>query len=537
MDRRTFLSFLGRAAMVTPFLSAFPLLPGCSSKTAAPQLPPPPFPPLGVSQADDFLLTEGLSYAIVAVQGQPINKKGDLFGCDNDYLAFLPLAGKKNEALLWVNHENTSELFVSGYTGGVKTKEQVTLEQKSVGGSILHLRHEEGGWKFVPNSTYNRRLDATTRMPFVTERPIMGSDHATGTLANCAGGVTPWGTVLTCEENYDMYYGEMTYDESGKRTWRPGRYRAFGWEKHFAYPPEHYGWVVEVDLRIGRAKKLTAMGRFAHEGATVVKAKNGRAVAYMGDDSSDECLYKFIASAPGTLDSGTLYVADLARGKWIPLVRDKNPALRKAFKDQTELLIRTREAATIVGGTKLDRPEDIEVDPNTGAILVALTGNPKKGNFHGSILRVMEKDADPLSMEFTHSTFLTGGEELGFSHPDNLAFDMRGNLWFTTDVPDLLLERGPWEKMGHNSLFYVPMSGENAGRPFRVASAPKEAELTGPYFSPDGDTLFLSVQHPGLMSSDLANPTSRWPEKGPTSTPKSAVVAITGPLLDKLVRG
>ncbi|NUM87944.1 MAG: DUF839 domain-containing protein [Bdellovibrionales bacterium] len=531
MDRRTFLSFLGRAAVAAPFLSTIPL--GCSSQESAAPLPAPPFPPLGVSHADDLVLTEGLSYSILAGQGLPINAKGDLFGCDNDYIAFLPLSGKKNEALLWVNHESTSEIFVSGFTGGVKTREQVQLEQKSVGGSILHLRAGDTGWKIVPDSAYNRRLDATTRMPFVTERPILGSDHATGTLANCAGGVTPWGTVLTCEENYDMFYGEMAYDEKGRRTWQPGRYRQLGWEKHFPYPPEHYGWVVEVDLRLGRAKKLTALGRFAHESATVAKAGNGRAVVYMGDDTSDQCLYKFIADAPGTLDSGTLHVADFSRGKWIPLVWEKNPALKKAFKDQTDLLIRTREAAAIVGGTKLDRPEDVEVDPTTGAVLVALTGNPKKGNLHGSILRLAEKN--PLSLEFTHSTFLTGGDELGFSHPDNLAFDPKGNLWFTTDVHDKLLGRGPWKDMGHNSLFYVPMNGENAGRPFRVAAAPNEAELTGPCFSPDGGTLFLSVQHPGLMTTDPAHPTSRWP--GKTGEPKSAVVAIRGPLLDRLVRG
>ena len=86
----------------------------------------------------------------------------------------------------------------------------------------------------------------------------------------------------------------------------------------------------------------------------------------------------------------------------------------------------------------------------------------------------------------------------------------------------------------HNSLFYIPMSGALSGQAFRVASAPVTAEFTGPSFSPDGRTLFLSVQHPGEGTTDLKQPLSRWPQGG-NNMPKPSVVTITGPALDNLV--
>jgi secreted PhoX family phosphatase len=254
----------------------------------------------------------------------------------------------------------------------------------------------------------------------------------------------------------------------------------------------------------------------------------------MGDDARDQCIYKFVGRDPGSLEHGVLYVANLQANKWEPLVLT-NPKLKSRFSDQLDLLIRTREAAAMVGGSPCDRPEDIEVDPQTGAVIVALTNNESRGNLHGSLLRILERGADPLSLEFSHSTFMAGGPGRGFSCPDNLAFDPRGNLWMTSDMSSSRMGRGEHSEFGNNGLFWIPMSGPDAGKTFQVAHAPMDAEFTGPCFSPDGRTLFLSVQHPGESSETADKPTSRWPNGG-ADIPRSSVVAISGPALDALMQ-
>ena len=143
-----------------------------------------------------------------------------------------------------------------------------------------------------------------------------------------------------------------------------------GWEKHYNYPPEHYGWVVEVDLNTGEAKKLVSLGRCAHEAAAVHQQEDETCIVYTGDDKVNECLYKFIGSEPNSLTKGSLYVADIKAGKWISLNINDQPILAENFKSQTEVQIRLREAAKLVGGTPLDRPEDIEIDPFTGSIFL-----------------------------------------------------------------------------------------------------------------------------------------------------------------------
>jgi secreted PhoX family phosphatase len=198
-------------------------------------------------------------------------------------------------------------------------------------------------------------------------------------------------------------------------------------------------------------------------------------------------------------------------------------------------LIRAREAAKLLGATELNRPEDIEIDPITGNILVSLTNNKDKKDFHGSILKIEETKGAFDALTFKASTYLAGGEENGFSCPDNLAFDMAGNLWMTSDMSGGSMNRKdkPYMPFKNNSLFVIPRHGKDAGKVIRVASAPRDAELTGPWFSPDGKTLFLSVQHPGEQTKDLKNPTSKWPfDKD--NIPKPAVVAITGDLIEKM---
>ena len=402
----------------------------------------------------------------------------------------------------------------------------------NVGGTIVRIREENGQWKVVKNDPYNRRITARTPMKLNWDTPIKGKTSVIGTHSNCSGGITPWKTFLTCEENYDNFFGETEYDENNKEIHRPS---TENWENFYKYPPEHYGWVVEVDPKDGTAQKHIALGRFAHECCTLYELEDKRVVAYSGDDKDNEHLYKFISSKPQSLKEGTLYVADTKQGKWIPLDWKKQPVLQKKFKNQTEVLIRAREASKLVGATELNRPEDIEIDPITGNIFVSLTNNKSKNDFHGSILKIEETNGAFDSLTFKAVTFRAGGKESGFSCPDNLAFDLSGNLWITSDISgsDMNRDDNLYRPFKNNSLFVIPRYGQDSGKVIRVASAPKDAELTGPWFSPDGKTLFLSVQHPGEQTRDKNNPTSKWPfDKD--GIPKPAVVAISGDLIEKM---
>ncbi|MEQ8237867.1 MAG: DUF839 domain-containing protein [Cyclobacteriaceae bacterium] len=512
MKRRSFIEFIGKGALAFPIIQLG--LNGCR---------PTMTEGIGKNSLDELVLTEGLDFEILAKWGDRIGN-AMYFGYNNDYIAFLPQ--KVDEALLWVNHESVSTYWVSGYENNGMTRHtrQVEEEMKNVGGSILKLRKESGDWKVDFESPSNYRFDADTKIPFEWYEGIEGRTFALGTLANCSGGVTPWGTILTCEENYDQFYGERDFKNDG---YYPS---SLEWESFTGRPTEHYGWVVEVDPIAKKAKKHVGLGRFAHECATVKELADGRVVIYSGDDQNGGCLFKYISDDSGKIFPGKLYVANTERGLWNHLDYG-NPVLNQYFSSETEMLIRCREAALLVGGTPLDRPEDIEIDPLNGHVLISLTNNVRKGNYHGSIAKLVEQNGyDGLQFEF--DTFLTGGEETGFSCPDNLCFDTAGNLWFASDISGSKIGKGAYEPFGNNGLFVLLRNGAQAGKIIQVASAPNDAELTGMYFDELGETLFLSVQHPGEMSNSEKT-TSHWPLGG-NETPMPAVVAIKGDFLQEV---
>jgi hypothetical protein len=542
-NRRSFLHFLGRAGLIAAGSTAFtPVLSACNttlkqnsaiSKTGK-------FPIKGIlpQSKDEIVLAEGLNWQMLIKWQDPISAK-DTFGFNNDYLAYLPFDQKNpNEGYLWVNHEYPDPLFISGFPRKTepktKTKEQVDKEMYEVGGSILHIRkNSKGVWELVKNSDKNRRLNGFTMIPFEWPHTIRGKKEGMGTLGNCAGGVTPWGTILTCEENYQDCYGESDY--SGNAENPKHLDSDLGWEQYYKENyPEHYGWVVEVNPKTGEAKKLISLGRCAHECAKVWTAKDGRLVVYTGDDKNDEHIYKFISSKPGSLVEGTLYVANMEKGSWISLNIDEQPILKQKFKNQTEVLVRVREAAKLLGATPLNRPEDIEFDPITGNVLVTLTNNIPKGDFLGSILKIEEGSSDKTGLSFKSDTFLAGGPEMGFACPDNMAFDPKGNLWFTSDMSGSMMNKNEhYKSFGNNGLFVFNAKEDVV---VQVASAPMDAEFTGPYFSPDGKSLFLSIQHPGETSKSLSPEalSSHWPDGG-NAIPRSAVIVISGEALDKLM--
>ena len=547
-DRRKFIAFLGKAGLGTVLIP--PYLIGCGnssnpikieklSEEQLKKLMDLKLEALLPSDKDELLLAKGLDYHVIARWGDKISEK-DTFGFNCDFTAFIPLdENNPKDGLLWVNHEYVNTKYVSDfnyrdYENPIehRTKEQVDKEMYNVGGSIVRIREEDGVWKVVENDPHNRRITANTPMKFNWDHPIRGKKMAFGTNSNCSGGITPWNTFLTCEENYYHHFGEVKYTEDNKPIYVMGDDE---WELFYDYPAEHYGWVVEVDPRTGEAQKHVALGRYAHECCTLYRLDDERIVAYSGDDKKNEHLYKFISSKPNSLKEGTLYVADTINGKWLSMDWETQPVLQDRFKDQTDVLIRSREAAKLLGATPLNRPEDIEIDPITGHVFVALTNNYDKDDYHGSLLKIEEDNGAFDSLSFKASTYMAGGEESGFSCPDNLAFDQSGNLWMTTDVSGWAMNNPeePYMPFKNNSLFVIPRIGEDAGKVIRVASGPRDSELTGPWFSPDGKTLFLSVQHPGEQTRHVEDPTSTWPHDG-DNIPKPSVVAITGDLIEKM---
>ena len=533
------------------------------------------------TRKDEVILSNGLNYEIIIKEGDVIGS--DIaFGTNNDYLNFYTF--KNGRTALWCNHENIHPLLVHNRKlDRPPTPTELKHEREQVGGSFVEVTKNDhtGKWTLVQNSKLNFRLSANTPIPL--SKPLLGKRLALGTVANCSGGHTPWGTILTCEENYQHFYGEK---EDGKII--ISKDYDLKWMEVEPQPAEHYGWVVEIDPAKKSAQKLVSLGRFSHECATVVMNSKGYPVVYSGDDAKNECLYKFVSKNKKSLKEGTLYVANLKRGEWISLDYESSNLLKKNFKDQTDVMINCRKAAKLLGGTPLDRPEDIEQDPLTKDIFVTLTNNKPKGNYHGSILKIIESDKsyksdesdesdesnktnesnksdkshktnkidesnksdkshktnkinesdkiDESDLSFKHSTFRVGGTETGFSCPDNIAFDQNGNLWLTSDISGGGIGKKPYANFGNNSLFVIPRSGPQAGQVLKVGSAPVDAEFTGPFFSTDQKTLFLSVQHPGEKTKDLNNMTSHWPSGNKSKKPLSSVIAIQGPLLDDLTQ-
>ncbi|MEW5925988.1 MAG: alkaline phosphatase PhoX [Gemmatimonadota bacterium] len=504
----------------------------------------PPFRPIQPTTRDALVLPEGYRYDVLRVYGEEI-APGLPFGYNADFTAFFPIdlpeGGRSStDGLLWVNHEYVNPLLMYGYRGGPKTEAQLDVERMAVGGSVIRVRRgADGRWSFAADAR-NRRMTGLTRCrltgPVAGSSGVRGATEVKGSVGNCSGGVTPWGTVLSCEENVDEYGLAV----------EPGGY-GLGWT---GYESVHQGWVVEVDPfdPSFTPLKRTALGRFRHENVALRLAADGRAVAYMGDDKRDSCVYKFVSDRPfrpgdrdsnlRVLERGRLYAADFGRGAWVLLDYDAQPRLREArrpdgtplFAGQADVLLDARAAALALGATPVDRPEDIEIHPQTGHAYVALTNNYLHGNFHGQIVRIREADGAPEATAFEWDFFAVGGPQSGFSSPDNLLFDPYGNLWMVTDVSSGVVgEPGSiYAFQGNNAMFFFATEGPDAGKAVQFASGPTECELTGPFWTPDGTTLFLSVQHPGEESGGLEALTSHWPRGDGRSVPRPGVVAVTG---------
>jgi secreted PhoX family phosphatase len=327
--------------------------------------------------------------------------------------------------------------------------------------------------------------------------------------------------------------------------------------------PFRFGWVVEVDPQhpSSTPRKRTALGRLKHENATVSLANDNRVVVYTGDDERFDYVYKFVTSGtwqqgqPGgdLLDDGTLYVARFnedGTGEWLPLVHGEGPlTAENGFNSQAEVLINTRGAADLLEPTKMDRPEDIERSPETGKLYLVMTNNTNRGvddgfgtdaanprwaNRYGHIIELTEDGNDAGSTTFAWDIFLLAGDPTdpstdfgGFdkasivspiSNPDNLVFDGNANLWIVTDGQPGTIER-------NDAMFAVAVEGDQRGNILPFLSVPAAAECTGPAFTPDFQTVFVAVQHPG-EGGTFAEPLSRWPDYDDAMPPRPGVVAV-----------
>lgn len=507
-------------------------------------------------------------------------------GMHHDGIHFFPLDGS-HRGLLVMNHEYTDDglLHVDGMSRW--SAEKVAKAQAAMGVSVIEIENKGGQWHVVRPSPYARRITATT--PMTISGPARGHamlrtrDDASGavvlgTINNCAHGFTPWGTYLTCEENFNGYFNGPENPDTTQKRWglRKGgagfRWHEFDERFDVAKHPNEYnrfGWVVEIDPMDPDSTpvKRTALGRAAHEGAHVVQARDGRVVVYMGEDSRFEYIYKFVtrdAVRPGgaranrdLLDHGTLYVARFnadGRGQWLELAVGKNGLDPGAgFATQGDVVVKTRQASDLVGATKMDRPEWIASDARTGWVYCTLTNNvsrgkpgnpgvdaanPRADNSMGNIIRWKDED-DFSGTTFTWNHFVMAGDATldrvdargsihgdTFGSPDGLWVDPRGVLWIDTDISTSTLGRGDYAHLPNNAMLAADTT---TGEIRRFLVGPRGCELTGVTMTPDMRSLFVNIQHPGEPASERTDPSevtkiSTWPDGG---RPRSATVVIT----------
>ncbi|EPP5684336.1 PhoX family protein [Vibrio cholerae] len=509
------------------------------------------------------------------------------FGDNTDGMSFFPIS--EDRGVLAINNEYTNYEYLFDHQGKAMTADDVRKAQAAHGVTIVEIIKRGNTWQIDREGQRNRRITAYT--PMLVTGPAAGHDllktagdptglNVLGTLNNCANGETPWGTYLTCEENFNGYFGSD--DEQNKLTDQHKRYGVktgesdYQWHKHDARfdvaknpnEPNRFGWAVEIDPHNPNSTPLkrTALGRFKHENAALVINNDGHVVVYLGDDERGEHLYKFVSKHRyqagndqqnrNLLEEGTLYVAKFdinenelkGSGRWMELSFGKNGLTpENGFKDQAEVLIFARQAATQVGATTMDRPEWVAVHPDKKHVFCTLTNNknrgkegqpvggpnPREKNNYGQIVRWMPAQGDHTSDVFAWDLYLiagnptvhkgtlyAGSENISadnmFNSPDGLGFDAAGRLWIQTDGN--YSNQGDFAGQGNNQMLCGdPITGEVK----RFLTGPIACEITGLTFSPDHKTMFVGVQHPGEEAAP-----SHFPYGG-TSKPRSTIMMIT----------
>ncbi|WP_445399489.1 PhoX family protein [Zobellella sp. An-6] len=600
LSRRRFLG--GAAALgAAAFFTASPISRAIAAATG--NSPLLGFKSVPTSTADTIVVPEGYKVERLISWGDPLfsnvaefaNHGGNTaadqagqFGDNNDGMSFFPV--DDSTAILAINNEYTNYELMFSHQGKDMSDDDVKRAQAAHGVSVITIKQQADGWRFEKDGKFNRRIDANT--PIAIGGPAKGhtllqtgadpkGELALGTFNNCANGMTPWGTYLTCEENFNGYFGT---DGEAEITPALARYgvaaedAGYQWHKFDERfdlaknpnEPNRFGWVVEIDPRDPQSTpvKRTALGRFKHENAELVVDRDGHVVVYLGDDERGEHLYRFVsegkyspndqAANRNLLDNGTLYVAKFhngpdselkGKGEWLELSFGKNGLTpENGFHSQAEVLIHARLAATRVGATTMDRPEWVAAHPTEPVVYCTLTNNKNRGtndnqpvggpnpraeNHYGQIVRWRPAGGRHTAAEFDWDLFvLAGNPEV--HNGDLYAGSANVNTDNMFNSPDGIgfdqsgrlwiqtdgnySNEGDFAGQGNNQMLCAdPDSGEIR----RFLTGPIACEVTGLAFTPDQKTLFVGIQHPG---EELAG--SHFPLGG-DSTPRSSVMVIT----------
>jgi secreted PhoX family phosphatase len=565
------------------------------------------FDGIAAATTDTITLPPGYKASVLISWGQPLQKNAPAFdpsgngtaraqevqfGDNNDGMSLFPMPGDENRALMAINNEYTNYRYLFPHGGQPQSAEDVHKAQASEGVSVIEIERRRGQWQFVQDSRYNRRIHGNT--PIRLSGPAAGHDwvktsadksgkKVLGTFQNCANGMTPWGTYLTCEENFTDCFGsskaDLKFDDAQKRYGATVASREINWHPHdprfdLAKNPNElnrHGWVVEIDPFDPKSTpvKRTALGRFKHENAALAQTHDGRAVVYMGDDERGEFIYKFVSrdridhrnakANRDLLDHGTLYVARFdagdgnpdhpkGKGQWIELSHGKNGLdASKGFNGQAEVLIHARLAGSAVGATRMDRPEWIVVSPKDGQVYCTLTNNAKRGedgqpvdgpnprakNVYGQILRWRTDRDDHASNTFEWDLFVVAGNptvhagtpKAGSSNvtAQNM-FNSPDGLGFDKAGRLWILTDGDSSNAGDFAGMgnnQMLCADPDTGEIRRFMVGPVGCEVTGISFAPDQKALFVGIQHPG------ENGGSTFPEHLPNGKPRSSVMVIT----------
>ncbi len=546
------------------------------------------FEPIPLGFDDHIVVPKGYTARAILPWGDPILPGGPAFrglantaeeqahqlGMGHDGMVYYPIdtsdAGNRRGVLV-INHEYTTDDFL--HEGGSEewSADKTLKSQNGHGLSVVEVEEIDGQW-IVVDSPRARRYTGNSPMamsgPAAGHHLVRTTDDPVGmtplgTLNNCGSGSTPWGTYLTCEENFNGYFGS-SLGEAFEPDDAQARYgiaaEGFGYQWHTTDPRfdvstpgneneiNRFGWIVEVDPvhPEQRPVKRTALGRFKHEGAALTTAGDGRIVCYMGDDERFDYIYKYLSYNAwadelswkrSPLDHGELFVArflDNGTGYWIPLIHGRGPlTAANGFADQAEVLVKARLAADLVGATPMDRPEWTTIGLD-GSVYVTCTNNtrrteeqvdaanPRAENSWGHIIR-WKNDRDHLSVHFDWDVFVLAGPgdgvdgstvstESAFGSPDGLWSDPSGRLWIQTDG-------GQPEAANDQMLCADPTTGEIK----RFLTGVLGCEITGVTMTPDQRTMFINVQHPGDGDPEV----SSWPSGVTGDLPRPATVVIT----------
>lgn len=551
------------------------------------------FTEIATDTSDTITLPEGYTWEITTRWGDPLWSAGQEFdqktrgtgksqelaiGDNNDGMSFFEKNGK---TILVINNEyaNVSIIHGNRQSGLPKTEDDIRKSKAAHGLSVCEIKKINGKWQIVSDSPINRRITADSKVKI--SGPAAGHDllkteiepsglSSFGTWANCGNGETPWGTYLTCEENFNAYYASSDPEYIPTKAMERYGIGHKDWGYNWRLADERFdiskhpneanknGYIVEIDPwnPASTPVKRTALGRIKHENAEVVVAKNGHVVVYMGDDERGEYLYRFVtdkkyspdADNSDLLDNGTLSVALFNTdntGKWIDLTPETT-----GMPSQAEICIHTRLAASVVGATTMDRPEWVAAHPHKTELYCALTNNkyrgikpnrggdatpveganPRKENLYGQIVQWTPENEDHTSENFNWKLYAVAGNPLVhsddyagssninsknlFNSPDGLSFDSKGRLWLQTDGD--YSNMGDFKGMGNNQML---VGNPETGEIRRFMVGPNEAEITGLCWSTDKKTMFVGIQHPGEKGN------SNFPDGGNT-VPRSCVIAV-----------